>query len=575
MSIPIKLFFSFRSRGLIALLMAAIILFVFARVAPVRGDDPGYALEFDGVDDYVLLGETDTIMGTGVDWENSKTVGMWLKPTGTPISGSSPAAIDLIFGDGYPRMWGMSRGIFNGLDRIWLWNRSGSRLRSIGVEYAVDEWVQITMVHNNGVLTAYKNGFEVGSIPSGLTTDIGDAIALYVGGFVSSSRNYTFEGEIDEVRVWNVGLDEATIQNWTYTEVNNTHPSWGNLAAYYQMSDGVGPTVTDDSDNSNTGTMYGGMGDANWVLSGAFGEDPNANQPSADGQAVITDEDMPVDITLTGSDPNGDPLSYIVVGGPSSGVLSGVAPDLTYTPNADFNGGDSFNFKVNDGVVDSPEATVTITVSPVNDQPVAADDAGNTDLNTAVVVDVLNNDGDVDGDGLAVDAVGAASDGTVVNNGVDVTYTPDTGFIGTDVFSYTVADGQGGFDNAQVTVMVNAVNTLPVAADDVDTTDEDTAITVDVLANDGDVDGDGLSVSAVGIAANGTVVNNGSDVTYTPAGDFYGIDVFDYNRRCPCRLQPHTDCLAVLPITSYSHYDSCFVKNNVVVLSIKFKSITG
>lgn len=93
--------------------------------------------------------------------------------------------------------------------------------------------------------------------------------------------------------------------------------------------------------------------------------------PIANAQSVTTDEDVNVAITLSGTDADGDSLSYTIITQPVNGILSGTAPDLTYTPNANFNGGDSFTFVVNDGTADSVEATVTITVNPVNDVPAA------------------------------------------------------------------------------------------------------------------------------------------------------------------------------------------------------------
>src|SRR5205085_3100015 len=91
--------------------------------------------------------------------------------------------------------------------------------------------------------------------------------------------------------------------------------------------------------------------------------------PIANVQSVTTNEDVPKAITLTGSDPDSDPISYIIVSNPSHGSLSGSAPNLTYTPAANYNGSDSFTFKVNDGVADSVVARVSIVINPVNDAP--------------------------------------------------------------------------------------------------------------------------------------------------------------------------------------------------------------
>jgi len=91
--------------------------------------------------------------------------------------------------------------------------------------------------------------------------------------------------------------------------------------------------------------------------------------PLANAASVTTAEDAPRVITLTGSDADGDPLTFAVVNGPPNGALSGTAPNLTYTPAANYNGSDSFTFRVNDGLTNSAVATVSITVTAVNDAP--------------------------------------------------------------------------------------------------------------------------------------------------------------------------------------------------------------
>ena len=92
--------------------------------------------------------------------------------------------------------------------------------------------------------------------------------------------------------------------------------------------------------------------------------------PVAQAQSVSTDEDTALPVTLTGTDGDDNPLTYSIVTQPANGTLSGTAPNLTYTPNANYNGSDSFTFKVNDGVVDSTIATISITINPINDDPV-------------------------------------------------------------------------------------------------------------------------------------------------------------------------------------------------------------
>ena len=251
--------------------------------------------------------------------------------------------------------------------------------------------------------------------------------------------------------------------------------------------------------------------------------------PVGTDDTATTDEDTPVtiDVLANDTDPDSDPLTVSDVTQPTNGSVTNNGTDVTYTPDPDYNGADSFTYTATDGVLDTGPITVTVTVTAVNDDPVAVDDAATTDENTPVTVDVLANDTDPDGDPLAVDSVTQPTNGTVTNNGTDVTYTPDTGFNGADSFTYTATDGTTT-QTATVTITVNDVNGTPVGTDDTATTDEDTAVTIDVLANDTDPDSDPLTVSDVTQPTNGAVTNNGGDVTYTPDPDYNGADSFTY-----------------------------------------------
>jgi hypothetical protein len=331
-------------------------------------DNPGYALQFDGASDFVKLAATSSMMASG--WQSSKTVSLWVQPTGSSTCTSQdPGSCDAIFGD-RPRTWGISRGVIGGQDRIWIWNYDGTFDR-VGVPYTVGEWIQIALVHGGGTLTAYKNGVAVGSIASGATQQTTGTV-LHFGGIINnSSRNWTFEGQIDEVQIWNTARSAAEIS----LDMNRTLTgSESGLAAYYRMSNGSGISLTDDSGHGWAGTLNDGGsgvpadGAIAWVPSGAFGGGTPNTPPIANGQAVATAEDMAVAMSLTGSDANGDPLTFRVINQPSHGSLSGTAPNLTYTPNINFNGADSFAFVANDGWVDSTSAMVNLTVAPVNDR---------------------------------------------------------------------------------------------------------------------------------------------------------------------------------------------------------------
>jgi VCBS repeat-containing protein len=237
--------------------------------------------------------------------------------------------------------------------------------------------------------------------------------------------------------------------------------------------------------------------------------DPNG-QPVADAQSVSVSEDGSVPVTLTGSDPDGDPLSYVVSNAPSHGTLSGIAPDLTYAPPPDFHGTDSFSFTVHDGAEASVPATVSIDVTPVNDAPVAVEDADGVAQGGALSVGapgLLGNDTDVDGDALAVDPtpVIAPAHG-IVTLGADGSwaYAHDGSGATSDSFVYEVSDGNGGAAQATVSLTIAPVNDAPVAASDAATVAEGASVSVDapgVLANDSDPDGDALSVSATPVQA--------------------------------------------------------------------------
>ena len=176
----------------------------------------------------------------------------------------------------------------------------------------------------------------------------------------------------------------------------------------------------------------------------------------ADSQTVSASEDIPAPITLTGRVGNGGAVSYVVTSNPSHGTLSGVAPNLLYTPAANYSGPDSFSFKAMYGAASSSEATISINVSPLNDDPTAVADSVSTVKNVTVNIQVLANDSDPDGDSLNITSVSQTANGTVTitGNGKSVNYKSKPNFSGVDTFTYTVSDGQGGIATATVTVTV-------------------------------------------------------------------------------------------------------------------------
>jgi hypothetical protein len=205
---------------------------------------------------------------------------------------------------------------------------------------------------------------------------------------------------------------------------------------------------------------------------------------------------------------------------------------VTYTADAGFISppDDVLTYTVTDGE-HSVTARVTVTVNQrPNRAPAAVDDSATTTEEAPVTIPVLDNDSDPDGDALSVEATTQPQHGSAGTDGTTVTYTPHAGFVGTDTFDYTVVDGKGGADTGTVTVTVNErPNRAPDAVDDSATTQRDTGVTIHVLTNDSDPDGDPVTVTGVSDPAHGSTADNGDGtITYTPDAGFVGDDSFTY-----------------------------------------------
>ena len=261
--------------------------------------------------------------------------------------------------------------------------------------------------------------------------------------------------------------------------------------------------------------------------------------PIAAPDAVTLDEDTSVDVNVLANDTDedGDPLIVAVLTQPAHGTATLIAPGIIrYTPIHDYNGPDSFTYRLTDGVGGSTTGTVTITVRPVNDAPVASSDRYETNEDTALVVGgpgVLANDSDVDGDALTAQLTQDVAHGTLtlVADG-SFTYVPSADFNGTDSFKYIARDATTASSEVVVTIDIAAVNDAPATQDDSYGTAEDEALTVaapGVLTNDHDVDSPSITAAVATGPAHGSVnlAADGSFV-YTPQANFNGNDSFTY-----------------------------------------------
>ncbi|MDF4710130.1 tandem-95 repeat protein [Vibrio parahaemolyticus] len=297
----------------------------------------------------------------------------------------------------------------------------------------------------------------------------------------------------DEVKLTQAGVDA----------VNNDELNLKDLTISASVSDGVNPTAN-DSDSLIVNRVNDAPTVENAIADQVLSEDFDAY--TIDLNEVFKDTDSSLEFSASGN--NSIQIS----------IVNGVA---TITPTADWNGKETITFTAKDPSNESVNQTVDFTVAPVVD--IEADSA-NVVEDTPTIISVLGNDTFESTDKVvSLDAENGPKNGTViVNNDGTVTYTPDDNYVGEDTFTYIVTSG-GVSESAIVEVNVTPVNDAPVAKEDIATTQEDTAVTIDVLSNDSDVDGDKLSIESASVPKEqGTVEVVNGKLVFTPAENFNG-----------------------------------------------------
>jgi glucose/arabinose dehydrogenase len=260
-----------------------------------------------------------------------------------------------------------------------------------------------------------------------------------------------------------------------------------------------------------------------------------------DAASVAEDGNVLVDVrandTKGPSNESGQTLTISSVTTPPHGIAVIQAGSVRYTPAANYSGPDSFGYQVCDNGTTNgtpaalcDSANVTVTVTAVNDPPVAVDDTASTSVGRAITIDVLANDSrgpqDEAAQTLTIAGVGTPAHGTAAVDAGKIRYTPSPGYLGADSFSYQVCDSGGACDTAQVSISVDA-NTPPVATDADVTALEDVETAVDLDASD--PQGGTLTFSVVAPPGHGTVVSVvGRVVRYLPHPDYHGADSFTF-----------------------------------------------
>ncbi|HCE2247901.1 TPA: tandem-95 repeat protein, partial [Vibrio parahaemolyticus] len=297
----------------------------------------------------------------------------------------------------------------------------------------------------------------------------------------------------NEVKLTQAGVDA----------VNNDELNLKDLTISASVSDGVNPTAN-DSDSLVVNRVNDAPTVENAIADQVLSEDFDAY--TIDLNEVFKDSDSSLEFSVSGN--NSIQIS----------IVNGVA---TITPTADWNGKETITFTAKDPSGESVNQTVDFTVAPVVD--IEADSADVVE-DTPTIINVLGNDTFESTDKVvSLDAENGPKNGTViVNNDGTVTYTPDDNYVGKDTFTYVVTSG-GVSESTTAEVNVTPVNDAPVAKDDIATTQEDTAVTIDVLPNDTDVDGDTLSIQSASVPSDqGTVEIVDGKLVFTPAENFNG-----------------------------------------------------
>ncbi|TOG13596.1 RTX toxin, partial [Vibrio parahaemolyticus] len=297
----------------------------------------------------------------------------------------------------------------------------------------------------------------------------------------------------NEVKLTQVGVDA----------VNNDELNLKDLTISASVSDGVNPTAN-DSDSLVVNRVNDAPTVENAIADQVLSEDFATY--TIDLNEVFKDTDSSLEFSVSGN--NSIQIS----------IVNGVA---TINPTADWNGSEILTFTATDPSGESVSQTVNFTVAPVVDIEA---DSTNVVEDTPTIINVLGNDTFEGKDKVvSLDAENGPKNGTViVNNDGTVTYTPNDNYVGKDTFTYIVTSG-GVSESTTVEVNVTPVNDAPVAKDDIATTQEDTAVTIDVLPNDTDVDGDKLSIQSASVPeAQGKVEIVDGKLVFTPAENFNG-----------------------------------------------------
>lgn len=344
---------------------------------------------------------------------------------------------------------------------------------------------------------------------------------LAVNDSVSTPKN--------QVITFDPRVNDTTLDGYALSIASVSTPAHGSLA----INSGVALTYTPVNNYAGADSFTYTVSDGNGGSSTATVSMRVSGPPKATNDAKTAQENTPYtfDPRTNDSDPNGDPITILsATGGANGTVVVNSGSTLTYTPQANYRGGDTFTYTITDGLDGSATATVTMTV---NGKPFAGTDVKSTTKNVALTFDPRVNDTDPDANPLTISAKTNGAHGTVaIVGGAQLTFTPATNYVGTDSFTYTISDGKGGTAVGTVQMTIVGGAEPPNAVDDADEIITVPgaplqSLTVVVLNNDSDPNNDPLTITAVSTPTNSaSAAINGSVIDVT--GIRMGTTTFTY-----------------------------------------------
>jgi hypothetical protein len=515
----------------------------------------GAGLNFDGSNDWVTVSDD-----VGLDLSGAMTLAAWVRPDS--VTGWRTV---LLKETGNGLAYGLYSSDDEGLPSVYI-NTGGTDIAATGPEsLSAGTWSHLAATYDGSSLRLYVNGQLVATrnITGSIVTSNGP---LRFGGNAIWGEH--LDGSLDEVRIYNTVLTANEIAELSSSTNRPPIAQPDNALApaasaiiinvLANDSDPDGHTLSIQSFTQPThGTVSQVAGGLRYTPAGGYTGADSFNYTISDGrggtataavsltvqapanQAPIAQADsaatpfataVTVNVLANDSDPNGDPLSIQSFTQPAHGTVSQVAGGLRYTPAGGYTGADSFNYTISDGRGGTATAAVSLTVqAPANQAPIAQADSATTPFATAIIVNVLANDSDPNGDPLSIQSFSQPAHGTVSQVAGGLSYTPVVGYAGADSFNYTISDGRGGTATTAVSLTVQSPpNQAPLAQADSATTPTATAVTVNVLSNDSDPNGDTLSIQSFTQPAHGTVSQVAGGLRYTPFVGYAGADSFNY-----------------------------------------------